>query len=514
MSENESEEKADKLGEHDDTEPGRQSVLEAPADVRDEALFQLTMDVVKEMDALAAAYLSRDGYKWIPHRDTRPVTPYKESGWPNVGLKRKDESSVHHGALFATRADSIHPYQYDQIPAMIKLDDYVRSSDELLARLQDPAGEQRGDGEIAGFFLQYAIHALPSSIYDRAMAQGLTINDPAVVDLYLQRERSWLAPELPYQYVVPLVVTDLEIDHARALDIDDRTRVVRLTEDEIRRMAQSYETAGVPGPLADAAWWALVIDMPPLTNPGEGRRMFIREPVDTSVIDAACDALRVVAAVKTGWARVFRQPLGWADHWEGALPNLTHLYTARRYPAEFDDRAWLRRSEPISAKEAAQVPAAAAALKTATEPTKLAMRRLSMALVRDAPDDQLIDACIGLEALLGQVDAELSYRIALRAAALLSTKTPEPMNPQSVFQMARKIYSRRSELVHGSTKAKNAVFKSEDGAEFSMNFLATFLLREVLHERLLRPAWTVEELDAAVLTALRPAGNAEPPDAG
>ena len=86
-------------------------------------------------------------------------------------------------------------------------------------------------------------------------------------------------------------------------------------------------------------------------------------------------------------------------------------------PAEFDDRAWLKVSRPITVEEAALVPAAAQALKEANPQTLLAMRRLSLALVRDAPDDQLIDACIGLEALLGQVDAELSYRIALRASA-------------------------------------------------------------------------------------------------
>ena len=34
------------------------------------------------------------------------------------------------------------------------------------------------------------------------MALGLEIEDKQVGELYLERERSWLAPELPYQYLV------------------------------------------------------------------------------------------------------------------------------------------------------------------------------------------------------------------------------------------------------------------------------------------------------------------------
>ncbi len=272
---------------------------------------------------------------------------------------------------------------------MNALEDYVRRSEALLARLHDELEEQIGNGtEFAQMMVRHRISNLPASIYDRAMALGLEVDDPAVGDLYLQRERSWLAPEAPYQYVVPLVVTHIDVDHDTGLVIDDRTRVVRLTEDDLRRMAQAYETASVPSNLADAAWWALVIDMPPLPNPGEGPRMYVADPVDTAVIDAACDALRVVSNVKTGWARVFRRPLGWASIWHHALPNLQHLYTARRYPAEFDDRAWLKVSRPITVEEAALVPAAAQALKEANPQTLLAMRRLSLALVRDAPDDQ------------------------------------------------------------------------------------------------------------------------------
>jgi hypothetical protein len=81
-----------------------------------------------------------------------------------------------------------------------------------------------------------------------------------------------------------------------------------------------------------------------------------------------------------------------------------------------------------------------------------------MADVRDDADDQLVDACIGLEALLGQEGAELSYSVAVRVAALLSSKKDKPLDAGVVFDLARKVYNRRSELVHGSVSGKHESF--------------------------------------------------------
>jgi len=487
-------------------------VNEVPDGVIDPTLFQLTMNVVARMDALVVEYLARDGYRYTPHRETRTVTTY-DSGWPNVGLKKKDEASIAHRRLFAEERDSIHPFEYNDMAEIQALEEYVRQTPELLERASLPKDEDIFGEELHDVMLRHRIVDLPTSIYDRAMALSLNIEDPAVGELYIQRERSWLQPELPHQYVVPLLVTNIDIGEDD-LRIDDRTRIERLSDEDLRRMAQGSDYAGVSTPLADAARYAVVIDMPPMSNPGEGRRMFAPwDPIDTPAIEAAVNALRIVSSVRTGWARVFRRPIGWADHWEDALPALTHMHTARRYPADLDDRGWLKPNRGISADEAAEVSSVAAAMKTADATAQLAIRRLSMALVRDAPDDQLIDACIGLEALLGQKGSELSYRIAVRAAALLATKADDPRDPKAVFRMARKVYERRSELVHGSTSVKNATFQwTPDGVKFSTSGVAVWLLRETLHERLLRPDWKVDDLDALVLRGLASAGSDRDPD--
>ena len=49
----------------------------------------------------------------------------------------------------------------------------------------------------------------------------------------------------------------------------------------------------------------------------------------------------------------------------------------------------------------------------------LALRRLSLAGLRDNSDDMMVDACIGIEALLSEDGADLTYKIAVRGAAVI-----------------------------------------------------------------------------------------------
>jgi hypothetical protein len=135
-----------------------------------------------------------------------------------------------------------------------------------------------------------------------------------------------------------------------------------------------------------------------------------------------------------------------------------------------------------------------------------------MAEVRDDADDQLVDACIGLEALLGQENAELSYRVSIRAAALLCSRKKQPLNPTVVFDLTRKVYNRRSELVHGSVSSKHQSFTFPNGTTLATNGLAVFLLRQVLLERLLRnDNWTVDDLDSVLLQRLGPLPASDEP---
>lgn len=480
-----------------------------PEGVIDPELYRLTMTVVAQMDVMVDQYYAGEGHRYIPYREKRQVRAF-DSGWPNVWSKEKDETRVNRADLFSHKSSIIDPFAYDDIPGMAALKEYVTTTEAVRERVRPQSAIGKVHDEFADSLMETTIVLFPSSIYDRATAFGLEMTDPAVADLYVQREKSWLAPTLEYQLVVPLLLTDIDISD-EGLQVDDVTHIEKLTDDDLRRISE-VDQFTVMSPLADAAKWAVVVDMPPMENLGEGRMLFTRDaPVDTRAVDAVCDAIRIVSLARPGWARVFRRPRDWANHWEDNLPNLNHVFTARRYPAYFEDGGWRKNHTGVTAEEAAQLPAIAAALKTSSAQAKLASRRLSMALLRDAPDDQLIDACIGLEALLGQKGAEISYRVAVRACALLATKGTEPRDPELTFKLARKVYDRRSELVHGSTSGKHANVKPhDDGPTFPTHSVAVWLVREVLLERLLRPGCTVEDLDVIVLKGLTPANPADP----
>ncbi len=479
--------------------------MSEPDDVLDGILFQLTMDVVREMDALAAEYLARDGYKYVPKRRRRAVMAY-ESGWPNVGseIGAKETDTIAYGELFAGARDAIHPFAYEELEAMASLVAYVNDTPDLLQRVR-PAVRAGAPADLVKSMIDITIRGLPTGIFDRAKALDVEIEGPGLVDLYRQRERSWLAPELAYELVVPLVLTSLELQET--FEVDDRSRIEVLSDDDLRAMARDYDVSGVPGPVADAARFAVVVDMPPMANPGEGRRFFRHdEAPETAGVEVICEALRIVSSADTGWARVFRRPLGWAERWTDALPSYSLLQTTRRYPSAFDNFGWLRSGMTVTRRELEGVPAVTQALGSADKQVRLASRRLSTAVVRDAADDQLVDACIGLEALLGQKGAELSFRIAVRAAALLSSRVEAPVSAERVFRMARAVYDRRSEIVHGSTSERRAFFPVPGAEAIPTSDLAVWLLRQVLQERLLRgDHWSVEDLDELVLQRLGPA---------
>jgi hypothetical protein len=88
-----------------------------------------------------------------------------------------------------------------------------------------------------------------------------------------------------------------------------------------------------------------------------------------------------------------------------------------------------------------------------TEPAmETACRRLADAETRNRAEDQIVDAVIGMEALLlaalGREDrrSELKYRFSIN----YSTLFPDPADRRLAFKIAKDLYDLRSTLAHGS----------------------------------------------------------------
>lgn len=86
--------------------------------------------------------------------------------------------------------------------------------------------------------------------------------------------------------------------------------------------------------------------------------------------------------------------------------------------------------------------------------------------------------CIGIEALLTNDSIEIAHKIATRGAAALTRHRKPPIDPAIAFKMLKAVCSRRSDLVHGNTKAKNVEFKVNENTRFRTVELASFVLRD------------------------------------
>jgi len=84
---------------------------------------------------------------------------------------------------------------------------------------------------------------------------------------------------------------------------------------------------------------------------------------------------------------------------------------------------------------------------------KLALRRLNLSMTRQAREDQILDAVIGLEAIyLRNAASELTFRLATRSSAHLEAR---PEFRIELFNKVKLLYEVRSKLVHGGIERLN-----------------------------------------------------------
>ncbi len=432
-----------------------------------------------------------------------------DSGWPNLHRSRyfpDDNAPIDFSAMFGQTSDQLTPVAYSDVPALATLISYVRSREDLVDRLTIPT--LSGRDEIEDTWLDTQIAGLPVSLLSRARATGVS-TDESLRSLYLELERAWLVDPLPVEYVVPLALTALELDDA--LVVTDCVRIEPMDAGtQAARAPQDYSLSAVPDPVVSAATHALVVSGCEIENPGPGRRLMSRDEdnVPLGEVELLCEALRLVTHVGVGFAQVLRRPLGWADRWVHDLPALTTVMTVRRYSDSLDNYGWLRAPNEIPYESLRRLPVLVESLRRAAPNVRLAARRLSQAALRDADDDTTVDACIGIEALLGEGQGELSHRMALRAATALATRAEEPSDPKVIYDLIRKVYSHRSAVVHGA-RVEGSRSLIRGGRTYAASTVAVILLRELLVDVLSRPGgWTPRSLDDVLLESIT--SSAEP----
>jgi hypothetical protein len=222
------------------------------------------------------------------------------------------------------------------------------------------------------------------------------------------------------------------------------------------------------------------------------------QPLYVREIEEVFQALEIASNQRVGYVQVLLRSRDWADSWLGNLPTVEKIGSPPRLPKELVDYGWNRKPKAINGSKLADVPALFSNLQATHPRGKLAARRLFQSSLRAANEDTLLDACIGIEALLGEEHDELVHRMGLRASVAL---VPSGIKAGLAYEILKKVYSHRSKIVHG-TEPKNSTI-SLRGKEFSASSVAVFLLRVLLKSHLSQtPSWTPADLDKTLFEAI------------
>ena len=452
--------------------------------------------------ALALEYAATG--RWMP-RERLPKLGKFHGGWPSFSAPAigSDEGPRKLDDLFGLQRNSLVPFAYDDVIELVDLLRYVQDHPDIadLFQLRMPDGSLNDRQDLREVMTRIGAAGLATSVMARADALGIG-SDAELTQLYEQREAALLAPSLAAELVVPLTVVDIEFKER--LPVSEHVWIERM-QDKLQTARAPVDSSiySVPSPLAGAAVVAVVVGGLMLENSPYWKRQmhtgFDGLPLD--VVEDVCVALRILSGAQIGYSQVLVRPVGWADGWKHDLPAIEEVGRVRRYSSALDRFGWLSKRMSIPAKELDDLSGVFARLRSAPSRVKLAAKRLTESAMEPEEPDSAVDACIGIEALVGEEHDELVHRMALRAATALA---PD-INPQVIYKAVRSAYDYRSAIVHGTepSKKKLEVPLHEGGGTVSARALARALLRALLRS-VLAPngGWTPAILDARLLASL------------
>jgi Apea-like HEPN len=466
-----------------------------------EELGAKVLSAAKASRALALDYAATDN--WMP-RERLPKLETYRGGWPSFSspVIGSDDGPRKLNDLFGLKRDRLVPFAYSDVPELVELFNYVQDHPDIadLFQLRMPDGSLNARQDLREVMTHIGATGLATSVMARADALGIG-SDAELIQLYEEREAALLASSLVAELVVPLTVVDIEFEER--LPVSEHVWIERMRDKmQIARAPVDSSIYAVPSPLAGAAVLAVVVKGLTLENSPHWKRQtrtdFDGLPLD--VVEDVCTALRILIDAQIGYSQVLIRPVGWADHWTHDLPAVEEVGRVRRYSSALDHFGWLSKRALIPAKELDDLPGVFARLRSAPPRVKLAAKRLSESAMEPDEPDSAVDACIGIEALVGEEHDELVHRMALRAATALAPSS----NPQVIYKAVKSAYDYRSAIVHGTkpSKKKQKV-PLPSGGTVSARTLARVLLRALLRSVLAADGgWTPATLDARLLASL------------
>lgn len=433
--------------------------------MRDPRLYQLVLDAARQgVDYARRAYRGDDElYEMLTER---PKLEWRETGMPGLQLSRvggpPDYKKLFWPGLwpnlFSPGAGGDKTEKVDGWRAAFKaVVAYVRSRDELRARFL-PRNRQVAEG--ADGFIESMVNFFVESIVDRYLhvCKGSGFSEECFDSVYQPLETGYLAELVPLDVWIPILFLKFEQDE---IVLDAKTMIRRMSEGfHLARADVKAYAPGVHESVMACATHAFVLNgynLKTASHWSAAETISSPSAYPVEKIDIFFGALRTVTGLDTGYAQLLINPKGWAFHYEADYPPILGT-SIRKYPGWFENFRWVKDVPVISRDLMLQFqefyPKLTAAVAGGGDRRiSLALQKLNSCLLREDEDDAVLDATTAFEILLcGDTRDEITYKLAVRLAALSALARGERLDPIEVYRNAKHIYGFRSSLVHGSLK--------------------------------------------------------------
>lgn len=412
-----------------------------------------------------------------------------------------------YGQAFGSTDD--YPVQWKEQEAIVALVNYALKNEPINSHFRLSKYTLAGpDYQLTDSQIEYIFIDMFGSVVDMCMHK--LANDEISANWfkawYRELERGIFDKELEVDLIVPIVALSFDFN-SHWLD-NQKVAIFEMNNEfqEARFLDQQFDIK-VPSSIAGFSSHAFILKGRRIVNDGimqlsHERQTLIEKEIPT--VNSLFGLLKSATGNATGYAQVVLHPVMWAHRYRAHLPMVLSE-SIRAYPTSFDTGVWVRKPEIVRSNHLDSVSEILKTKGTFKKESRkridLALSRLNSCLLRDNREDQILDACIGLEALFGDKEKqEMTHKLALRIAAVTHLFERGEYLKKDIFKAVKTIYGYRSSVAHGGgSDSKNQVVEVA-GVEFPTVELAIDLLRETIialgkNHRFLNPS----EIDTYIL---------------
>lgn len=433
-----------------------------------------------------------------------PTMSFHDSGLPRFSEEFFTKGPIKYRDAFGGSKD-------DTLESFLNLWEFVKEQVHIKKRLLHPNmllerdNDKKFNHRTADFF-KFIVLSIPADLIDRYIhINGKSeFGKKAFDSIYDEYIASIFEERLCIDICVPILFLKFPFDD---LTLESAVKIEKMDENfHLARAPIKAYGPGVHESVLSCATHMLVLENWEVSNNSQWQLSEILSNASAYPIQHINNffaSLRIVTNSDTGYAQLLTRPKSWANGYKAYLPPL-YGTSIRAYSNKFEKYYWNKKDIPeLSSDDCEDVRSLLSKLSGANENTiRVAIRRLNQCFLREDEEDSVIDATIGLEALLSDDNhQEMTHKLAMRVGALSNIPEAQLKKPYDAYQEIKKIYAYRSAVVHGSTKThKKKEIKLDEIRSIPASDLAIEYLRKVLKILILNPIYrNPKEIDKKLL---------------